>query len=400
MTRQEKSKENVQDNRYQKDFDNLYELYENQKYLDVISNFEKLVNQIDSVEFLVHIDLAISVYKAVFSSCIFLVMYESALNYILQAENLYKKYKSIYKQVLKNRKDLLQKNPNNKRKLRAIISEMAQFLETFNEKGKFELYINIAFAYYKNKKYSEACKYYEKINIEKIRKYLNYQDYMQYCVGRIQAIYYCYHHKKFPDTFYKKVENYINELKKMPSDVEVLLSLGKLYYFIGNEKKALNFIESALMLNNDKNKIYAYDWLSRITYHQKKYRLAQNFYKKIISILVESKDVQINNFSSIHPRPILFDMLKYLNETEELLAKQETIGLNKSIWAGIFITSIFGLIDLYSKHWSIQKLGVLFLIIVLLALMIMYFKIDFWGWCQKHLPVYSKLVNRILKKLL
>ncbi len=400
MTKLEKSKENAQKNKYQDDFDCLYKLYENQKYLDVISNFEKLINQIDDGQFLVHIDLAISVYKAVFSSCIFLVMYESALNYILQAEKLYKGYKSLYKVVLKKREVLLQKNPNNKKKLSAIITEMSQFLEQFNKKGKFELYINIAFAYYKNKKYSEACKYYEKINIDKIRKYLNYQDYMQYCVGKVQAIYYCYHHKKRPDTFYKMVEHYINELKKMPSDIEVLLSLGKLYYFIGDEKKALNFIENALMLNNDNNKIYAYDWLSRITYHQKQYRLAQNFYKKIISILVESKNAQINNFSSIHPRPILSEMLTYLNETEELLVKQETSGLNKSIWAGIIITSIFGLIDLYSKHWSILNLIFLLLIIFLLALMILHLKIDFLSWCQKHIPNYCKIIKQIFKKLL
>ena len=115
MTKLEKSKENAQKNKYQDDFDCLYKLYENQKYLDVISNFEKLINQIDDGQFLVHIDLAISVYKAVFSSCIFLVMYESALNYILQAEKLYKGYKSLYKVVLKKREVLLQKNPNNKK---------------------------------------------------------------------------------------------------------------------------------------------------------------------------------------------------------------------------------------------------------------------------------------------
>ena len=142
--------------------------------------------------------------------------------------------------------------------------------------------------------------------------------------------------------------------------------LGKLYYFIRKEDYALNYIQNALKLDSS-IKIYAYDWLSRIMYHKRQYSIAVNYYNKVIELLVDSdSSSNSDDFSTIHPKPILSEMLKYLNETNEYVTKHDVHYINKTIWAGILITAIYGTADVWKNYDHTHAL-ILFIVVSILT---------------------------------
>lgn len=137
----------------------------------------------------------------------------------------------------------------------------------------------------------------------------------------------------------EKYRKTIKLLMKQETNFDTLLSIGKILYFLGDYDSALNYVQNAIELNiMNKNSspqmIFAYDWLSRIAYKEKRYTVAANFYEKIIDKIISDSDSILAN-GIIHQKPKLSDMVRYLNETKDLVAKGEIHYINKTIWEAI-----------------------------------------------------------------
>lgn len=133
-------------------------------------------------------------------------------------------------------------------------------------------------------------------------------------------------------------------LYESETNFDTLLAIGKMYYFLKDYEISLAFMQKALEFTNNEpeNKVYAYDWLSRIAYRNKNHSVAINFYEEVIKYLVEFPDNQQN---VIHPKPKLYDMIKYLNDNKKIVRNQEMRALWYTVLVSIFFTIVFGVID-------------------------------------------------------
>ena len=92
-------------------------------------------------------------------------------------------------------------------------------------------------------------------------------------------------------------------------------------------------------------------------------------------------------------------MLKFLNETKQFIADEENSKLHKSIWAGIFITSIFGIIQCrYENHFNAQICLSLAFGIFILSCIIIKCNIKFFDFLKKYFPTYYNLVRILFKR--
>ena len=109
----------------------------------------------------------------------------------------------------------------------------------------------------------------------------------------------------------------------------------------------------------------------------------------------------IINHEEIHPKPELYKMLKFLNETKQFIADEENSKLHKSIWAGNFITSIFGIIQCYyENHFNLKICLLLAFGIFILSCIIIRCNIKFFDFLKKHFPTYYNLVRVLFKSIL
>ena len=67
----------------------------------------------------------------------------------------------------------------------------------------------------------------------------------------------------------------------------------------------------------------------------------------IIEDKKNEKTIEAKN-NIIYPKPILADMVKFLNETNNLIAEKEASYVNKSIYIGIFASCILEAAEIYS----------------------------------------------------
>lgn len=214
-----------------------------------------------------------------------------------------------------------------------MLKEQMQKFKAHNESRYLS---NLAYTCYKLKKYKEAIKYYKKALIRDKKN-------IQLNLGIAQSQYYYY---KFflPFNVRKMFLNTIDLLYKSETNFNSLLALGKMYYFLKNYELSLSFLQKALEFTNHEpeNKIYAYDWLSRIAYKTKNHVVAINFYEEVIKCIVDYPD---NQQGVIHPKPKIYDMMKYLNKNREIVRKKEMKALWNTVLVSIFITIAFGIID-------------------------------------------------------
>lgn len=93
-------------------------------------------------------------------------------------------------------------------------------------------------------------------------------------------------------------------------------------------------------------------------------------------------------------------MLKFLNETKQFIADEENSKLHKSIWAGIFITSIFGIIQChYENHFNTQICLSLAFGIFILSCIIIKCNIKFFDFLKKYFPTYYNLARILFKRI-
>ena len=146
----------------------------------------------------------------------------------------------------------------------------------------------------------------------------------------------------------------------METSFNVLLSLGKIYYFLGNYDKSISYLQTA---------IEAFDWLSRIAFKSKKYQIAVEYYQKIIDALIK---LPLENNSTIHPRPELYKMFKYLNQNKEATLKHDIHYINKSIWGGIFAGIILESAEIlsgqYNEIWFLTPINIVIGMIIFILI--------------------------------
>ena len=335
-----------------KNFQELYcqfqEFYNSKKYFELIYLYEQFLNSYNYLEHcFIDFNLVIDVILYVALACFNLNEYEKAKIYLTNFEDFYLSYKRRYcyhKERLNKKKYATIPEFDSK----ILVGYMNDTLREFNQNNKIRFYNNLGYAYYKCEQYDKAIEYYKKtLSIQ--------PNNIQLIVGYHQAVYY----RTSPHCLKEKerinINNDINKIKKFESNYDTYLAIGKLYYFLGEFSTALNYINIAISfiqggIDICHKEISAYDWISRIAYKQKQYSTASIFYEKIIDKLVEDAGNNLSNHEEIHPKPELYKMLNFLNETKQFIADRETSNLNKSIWAGIFITSIFGLIDCFKTQ--------------------------------------------------
>ncbi len=135
-----------------------------------------------------------------------------------------------------------------------------------------------------------------------------------------------------------------------------------MYYFLEDYNNSLLYVQQALEFDKDpNNKIYAYDWLSRIAYKTKNYATAINFYEETINCIIKNPDYQKGE---IHPRPKIYQLVGFLNDNKRILNKAELDLVNTTIWLGIFIASIFGFIS----NWKVLGCLWTFLIVLIIGI--------------------------------
>lgn len=239
-------------------------------------------------------------------------------------------------------------------------------------------FANLAFAYYKLKDYKNSIKYYKKAiyrdkknpqlhlelsqaqyrNIENKTKNVSWYN----IIGKIQL----------QKEIIVQSKNYIKTIelyKKQETNFETLLSIGKLLYFLGDYQSSLNYVQNAIELCNTREtkhkKIFAYDWLSRIAYKEKKYAVAVSFYEKIIDNIISNSN-SISENGIIHQKPKLNDMVKYLNEVKDLVSQSEVHYFNKSIWGGIITGIILETAEIYASTESF-KIPIYMIVILVLV---------------------------------
>lgn len=370
--------------------ENIYDSYDQYKFLNVITLFENFQNS-DNYEILYFKYFNSYANIAILASicCFNIGEYKKAKDILHSLDDKYYIFRRCYYLFMQNlrKKDF---KKYDKEICKKFVKHINQELKIFNKHTRLRFYNNLAYAYYKNELFKDASEYYKKA--------LPFEpDNIQLIVGYHQAIYYNNPKHRIQGKDIDSLVKDINKIMSIQSDFNTYLALGKLYYFLGKHKKALNYINISInMLTNDeKNKkvIFAYDWISRIAYKQKQYAIAAVFYEKIIDALIKDENKIFINHETIHPKPELYKMLNFLNETRQLIANKETSKLNKSIWSGIILTSIFGIYQIGTEqHFKYYQYLLLCIAIFIIGYFIV--KVEF-----SPLEYLEKLFSKLLQKI-
>lgn len=374
-----KTSENLSQNEEDKFIETLSLIdysYTKNDFNAVISHYNYLISlPVNNNLYLFYFLEMMNVYNAVFVAYVTLGIYDKAETVILKAEIFYQLYESLYEKFnILSKKDKL--DSRQKTLIIETIEDIKNNLEEFYKEGIFKLYNNIAYASYKNHRYDIAVKCYQYI-LDDSDMINSDSKMLQVVLNWAQAKYYS--RKKISNDDKAKIRGYINHILKMSSSFDSLMTAGKLYYFLGDSDKALNYIDYAINIQSEYSKslkrIFALDWLSRITYKQKNYSIAATFYKELIDELCMYNDkIYCDKNETIHPLPKLTDMLKYYKETKDYVAKQELYYVNKSIIWAIAIAVIYGSVDLcelLNKMFNICILWSLIITIVIAILIIL-----------------------------
>ena len=365
----------VQNNQLEILIKSIINYYESREYLNIVNVYKDLTH-IDNYDFwsVLYFNNIVEVYFLVFVSFVILKNFERALEVLLDLESLHLKQKKYYVSFVRilRLKDF---TLITQKEALEIVSFLNETLKIFNKQSRLRFYNNIAYAYHRNKQYDKAILYYDKALLYK-------QENIQILTGKAESLYEFYAHsitsnKEVLDTF----NSIIHKLSSFKSSTDCYLSLGQLHYYIEEYDKALNFLNLALKYSNKKqnensnstndensnstNEIYAYDWISRIAYKRKQYNTATIFYEKIIDALIKDNNDGVD-IETIHPKPDLHDMVKYLNETKNLIVQRDIHYINKTIWGGILAGVILEAFEIYSstKSYHLPLIMVLIVIVV------------------------------------
>lgn len=328
--------------------------YKNKKYLETINLLNKVIKIEKKYSDYFNFDDFVTCYMFIALSYILLEQYNDALNLLESIENRYLKIKKanyIWNEIIRDENS----EDNLKILAKQSIPLLNEQLRLFNKTQKFKFYSNLATTYYQLRDYDKSIQYYRKaLYIDSKNIELN--------LGIAQAQYYKYK-KKLPLEIKNNYLKTIQVFEKLDTSFDSLLALGKMYYFLGNYKNALIYVQNALDIETQTSnkKIYAYDWLSRIAYKEKNYGVAIHFYEEIIKCLVE-KNIEESKSGIIHPIPKLHEMVKYLNENKQIVNKAELDLVNKTIWLGIITAFIFGIIENWSKLGFIGLFALIFIV--------------------------------------
>ncbi len=314
---------------------NLKQLFENKKYLEVIYSVKKNKRLLDT-EFLDYFYFDDKVACLIFAGISYLELglYTNALAIFKSIELRYaniKLFRNFWKKVSKQPVDktMFNMSENALKLLKAQI-------RLFNSSNNGRYLSNMAYTCYKLKRYKDAIKYYKKALVR------NKKD-IQLNLGIAQSQYRIY--KLFlPKGVKKRFRKTIENFSGYGTSFDTLLAIGKMYYFLKEYEISLSFVQKALEFaqKEPQNKIYAYDWLSRIAYKTKHHSVAIHFYEEIIKCLVEYPD---NQQDVIHPKPKMHDMLKYLNKNKKIVRNQEIRGVWYTVIVSIIFTIFFGIIS-------------------------------------------------------
>lgn len=313
-------------------------LFASKKYLEVIKEVDELRDLLDAdyLDYSFFDDKAVFlIYKGI--SYIELGLYNEALKSLLLIEN---KYESL-KKARSFWKNLSRKPINNSifKMSKHACELIADQMRKFNSNNSYKYLSNIAYTCYKLKKYEDAIKYYKKALIRKKNK-----NDMLLNLGIAEAQYKL-HKFRIPKSVKKWYLKTIDMLLKSKTDFDTLLAIGKMYYFLRDYDKALNFVQKALefTVEHPENKVFAYDWLSRIAYKKKNHSLAVGFYEDLVRCLVEYPDGRQGMI--IHPKPQLYMMIKYLNDNKRIVKNKELRGVWYTVIVSLIVTVFFGLVD-------------------------------------------------------
>ncbi len=319
----------------------LKQLFEDKKYLEVLYLVQKNKELLDT-EFLDYFYFDDKVACLIFAgiSYIELGLYTRALAIFKNIELRYANIKS-FKQFWKN----ISKRPVDKAMFdmaENALNLLKTQIRIFNSSNNCRYLSNMAYTCYKLKKYKDAIKYYKKALVR------NKKD-IQLNLGIAQSQYRIYKFLLPRDVriwFRKTIEIFSG----YGTSFDTLLAIGKMYYFLKEYEISLSFVQKALEFaqKEPQNKIYAYDWLSRIAYKTKHNSVAIHFYEEIIKCLVEYPD---NQQDVIHPKPKMSDMLKYLNKNKQIVRNQEIRVIWYTVIVSIIFTIVFGIIS----NWTFFK---------------------------------------------
>ena len=379
-------------------------LYKGKKYLNLIALYN-----VYSVS-LHYAKLDPRYFSYIMSSLIYVALSYFSLEKYQKALILFQEIEIRHRGLIKM-KHTLQRQEN-----RNLLTEeekkglngIKQALYEFNTTNRIKLYINFAYTFYKvketNKKkrkisYEKALFYYHKALL--LKRYMTCSQFIQSYVGIAEVKYCTYNNKK---TIPEKLKTEFEKIKEIfimqETSFDAYLALGKISYFMQEYDNALIYVQKALEFasKDEEKRIYAYDWMSRISYKNKQYSTASLFYEKIIDELVNYPDQQQEE---IHSRPKLYKMVQFLNETKTYLAQEETSKLSKSIWAGIVVTSLFELINCYRNYkYSMLTCVLIGFGIFIFIYILLHTELRFTKCLNKHLPTYSKIVKWVFQKII
>ena len=376
-------------------YDTVYGLYESKKYLDIINRYNKFKNS-PNFSLILFKYFVIVVNMTILTSISYCSIgdYSKAKEVMLFINEKYYLYKKQYNFLIKEKRNkslsVIDRN-----EIKQVTNFLNLTLREFNKFLRYRFYNNIGYVHYKNKLYEDALYFYKKA--------IPYdRENLQLIVGKYQSLYYAKKEHCFNDKERKELLEDIEIIKKKNTGFDTYLTLGKLYYFNQELDIALNYINIAISTLNeeDENKhnkeIYAYDWISRISYKQRYYSTASIFYEKIIDSLVKDNNKTYIDHEGIHPKPELHRMLKYLNETKQHLIDAEISNLNKSIWAGILITTIFGLVQCFYDN-NIPNINCLYIFCVVFISggIIIRCEMNFFKFLKEYFPSYYRLFRSI-----
>lgn len=304
----------------------LKDLFSKKKYLEVIRSV-KQIDKFLNTEYLDYTSFDDKVACLIFAgiSYIELGLYNKATGIFYDIENRYEKLK-LFRHFWKSHSV----NPSSKEMF--DLSNMAlkllkEQIQNFKAHNESRYLSNLAYACYKLEKYKAAIKYYKKALIRDKKN-------IQLNLGIAQSQYRLYKHN-LPCCIKKRFYKTIDLLQESETNFDSLLAIGKMYYFLKDYETALAFVQKALEFaeREPENRIYAYDWLSRIAYITKNHTVAISFYEEVIKCLVEFPD---NQQDVIHPKPKLYDMMKYLNDNKRIVHNQEM----RTLWYTVIVLSL------------------------------------------------------------
>lgn len=319
----------------------IEELYKDRKYLDVIKLVE--ITGIFSPNKISYLGFNEQIYCIIYAgiSYIELEEFEKAIKCLFcvkQKLHDFKKTVTLWKET--------NKRPKSDREFKVsetILPILKDQINDFYSYNYVKYLSNLAYAYYENKQYKKAITHYK-------RALKNDPRNVQYNLGIAQAQYRLYD-SNVPDEILEEYKKTLEMLKKQQTSFDILLAIGKMYYFLGEYSKALLYLQLALdSEENESNRVHAYDWLSRVAFKTKNHSAAVTFYEKTISTLIEHPNCKQTEV--IHPRPKLHKMVEYLNTNKKILNTEELKWVTRSIYWGIGVTAFFGVIESIDKFKS------------------------------------------------